>query len=400
MMIALMIPMDKAALANGTLWPRAWDNDGVGIFGPMDFPELEGGIPRFPEDAATQVQEEIEGFFRIGHERLVLETRSEAVIERVREMVRTRKELQAAVYLVRGVEEERHDILPDGSFHPPLDLKAKAAIGKGKSGKLPVFGEPPTDEPDWDPLEEDGGREVSFELGEVDHHGELELILEVNGAKDSAWLSKEMWERMGEVAGWKSAPSMDVVRLERLISDVEKAAKDGHDTEQHRLAARLDSCVLALRALLPLQSLVEEQKRAINEGIEITHDQAIRIEQLEALITETNLLLNTFVAKRFVELRAAWSRATGFLSNPHKIIEHSTYREIVAMGWPVVPYLLGDLAGEDPCHFWAQALHEITGEQITLAKEDYGKSSAISAAWLELAKKKGWTVCPTEKKSL
>ena len=212
MYIALMIPMDKAAMADGLLWPMAWSTDGGGIFG-TSFPELDDGIPRFPEDAAARAQEEIEGFFAVHHERMVLETRSEAIIKRVQVLVRTRKDLQAAVYLVRdneqGIEEERFDILPDGSFHPPLDLKTTTS-NKDKSGKLPPFEEPPVDEPDWDPFEEEEeeeGREISFTLGRLNPHGELDLSLEVNGVKGSALLSKKVWERMGEVAGWKTAPT-------------------------------------------------------------------------------------------------------------------------------------------------------------------------------------------------
>jgi hypothetical protein len=50
--------------------------------------------------------------------------------------------------------------------------------------------------------------EVGFELGEVDPHGELELILSLDEKKGSAWLSQEMWQRMGEVAGWSAPAAM------------------------------------------------------------------------------------------------------------------------------------------------------------------------------------------------
>ena len=46
--------------------------------------------------------------------------------------------------------------------------------------------------------------DIGFELGEVDHHGEMELRMALDEKRGSAWLSKEMWERMGEVAGWKT----------------------------------------------------------------------------------------------------------------------------------------------------------------------------------------------------
>lgn len=49
---------------------------------------------------------------------------------------------------------------------------------------------------------EEQAREAGFAIGTVDNHGELELALNIDEAKGSAWLSEEMWRRMGEVAGW------------------------------------------------------------------------------------------------------------------------------------------------------------------------------------------------------
>ena len=46
--------------------------------------------------------------------------------------------------------------------------------------------------------------DIGFELGEVDHHGEMELRMALDEKRGSAWISKEMWERMGEVAGWNT----------------------------------------------------------------------------------------------------------------------------------------------------------------------------------------------------
>ena len=128
--------------------------------------------------------------------------------------------------------------------------------------------------------------ETGLSIGELDSSGEMRLELEVDGHKGNLWLSKEMWERMGEVAGWRPAepPKAGGWDIERLALDAEEGARSGHAAGQHRLAARLESCAEALRALLPLQQVVEELKRTVNEGIEITHDQAIKIEQLEGLL--------------------------------------------------------------------------------------------------------------------
>lgn len=47
-----------------------------------------------------------------------------------------------------------------------------------------------------------GAKTAGVSCGKVDHHGELELILEVDGEKGSCFISREMWEALGDVAGW------------------------------------------------------------------------------------------------------------------------------------------------------------------------------------------------------
>lgn len=47
-----------------------------------------------------------------------------------------------------------------------------------------------------------GAKEVGLTCGKVDRHGELELLLDVDGARGSCFLSREMWEALGERAGW------------------------------------------------------------------------------------------------------------------------------------------------------------------------------------------------------
>lgn len=47
-----------------------------------------------------------------------------------------------------------------------------------------------------------GAKEVGLTCGKVDRHGELELILDVDGARGSCFLSRESWEALGERAGW------------------------------------------------------------------------------------------------------------------------------------------------------------------------------------------------------
>lgn len=53
---------------------------------------------------------------------------------------------------------------------------------------------------------EPDAHEVGFSVGDLDHHGELELKLTVDGAEGSCWLSREMWEAVGARFGSAAEP--------------------------------------------------------------------------------------------------------------------------------------------------------------------------------------------------
>jgi hypothetical protein len=85
------------------------------------------------------------------------------------------------------------------------------------------------------------------------------------------------------------------------------------------------------------------------------------------------------VEERFRRLEAAWTRETGFLSNPDEITQHAAFQEIIRMGDTVVPLMLHDLK-ERP-RLWVWALPTITGAD-PVAEGDRGNIAKMSAAWL------------------
>jgi uncharacterized protein (DUF433 family) len=99
---------------------------------------------------------------------------------------------------------------------------------------------------------------------------------------------------------------------------------------------------------------------------------------------------------RFDALVAEWRRETGGWSNPHKIVAHSCYRDVVAMGWEAVPFILADLERDDDPDIWGPALREITGETVKIAPADAGRLDVIAKAWVALGKKKGWLATKTK----
>src|SRR5208337_5227391 len=58
--------------------------------------------------------------------------------------------------------------------------------------------------------------------------------------------------------------------------------------------------------------------------------------------------------ERFLRLADEWSRETGYISSASDLINDTRYRQIISLGWPVIPYLLNDL--ERNKRFWFPAL--------------------------------------------
>ncbi|MDE2687317.1 MAG: hypothetical protein OXI16_07460 [Chloroflexota bacterium] len=90
----------------------------------------------------------------------------------------------------------------------------------------------------------------------------------------------------------------------------------------------------------------------------------------------------------FQRCAAAWKRDTGHLSVEGEIATHEAYQSIISMGAPAIPLILEDLRQEP--HHWFIALGELTGESPELPEEDYGSIDALSDAWVEWGKSKGF----------
>jgi hypothetical protein len=93
------------------------------------------------------------------------------------------------------------------------------------------------------------------------------------------------------------------------------------------------------------------------------------------------------MARRFEELAARWREDTQFHSSPKILFEHPAYQEIIGMGGPVVPLLLGDLRSEDS--LWFTALHAITGEN-PVPPEDRGDIPRVTEHWLNWGREHGY----------
>jgi len=91
------------------------------------------------------------------------------------------------------------------------------------------------------------------------------------------------------------------------------------------------------------------------------------------------------VEEKFRQLANELSRETRLVSSLTAITAHPKYRQIVNLGWEIVPLLIDDMAKNK--RFWLPALREITGIQ-PYDSADAGNSKIMIEAWVNWGKRK------------
>lgn len=93
------------------------------------------------------------------------------------------------------------------------------------------------------------------------------------------------------------------------------------------------------------------------------------------------------VEAEFRRLAEWWDRDTRYLSNLNKAYEHPAYRQILALGPPVIPIILRDL---ESCPNWLiGALWDLTGAN-PVPQEHRGRLHEMAADWLDWGRKNGY----------
>jgi hypothetical protein len=90
---------------------------------------------------------------------------------------------------------------------------------------------------------------------------------------------------------------------------------------------------------------------------------------------------------RFSTLARQWRDQTKYSSSGAELVTHPAYRQIIDLGWAVVPLLLREM-GAGPNH-WGFALAQITGAQ-PFDEQDAGRLDRIAAAWVGWGQQHGY----------
>jgi hypothetical protein len=90
----------------------------------------------------------------------------------------------------------------------------------------------------------------------------------------------------------------------------------------------------------------------------------------------------------FILLASQWKKQTRLWSNVTKMANQPSYQKIIAMGVPVIPWILRDLAENGPNH-WFWALTKIAGEGPVADISPHGLTQ-LTEAWLQWGLTKGY----------
>jgi hypothetical protein len=126
----------------------------------------------------------------------------------------------------------------------------------------------------------------------------------------------------------------------------------------------------------------EPSKIASRERIEIG-TKVVEIGREVVTGRTTATMDDRFFEDKFRQLASEWERETSNISSVTDMTSHPKYREIIDLGWRVVPLMLNDL--KNGHGFWFTALTEITKIR-PFDRRDAGNSKRMVDAWLHWGK--------------
>lgn len=90
---------------------------------------------------------------------------------------------------------------------------------------------------------------------------------------------------------------------------------------------------------------------------------------------------------QFSKLVSEWRAETAGLSSPRAIAGHHAYQRIIAMGAPVIPFILQDM--KDNGGWWYPALRTLTGVN-PVPESAKGSPPLNDEAWLQWGRDNGY----------
>lgn len=174
-----------------------------------------------------------------------------------------------------------------------------------------------------------------------------------------------------EVGVWLDEP---LARSRPEVSYVRKSTKfvKCRNEYAHMPRSRMKRAVTGVREL---------RQDLFAEWVAKTQSQRMAANQVADTLT-----LTTSVKARFHKLASDWSSEVSSVSSVGALTSHPKYREIINLGWPVVPLLLADLQRNRG--YWFTALAEITGIR-PFDPSTAGNSKRMSEAWIKWGQRKG-----------
>ena len=105
----------------------------------------------------------------------------------------------------------------------------------------------------------------------------------------------------------------------------------------------------------------------------------------QSVSTPADVSDSTDIRRRFRHLFDVWKRETCFYSFPHQIHGHWAYEQILSLGEPAIPYLLGEI--QRGRRGLGAALRAISGESPVRGSQP--TTEELATAWMAWGEAKG-----------
>lgn len=92
----------------------------------------------------------------------------------------------------------------------------------------------------------------------------------------------------------------------------------------------------------------------------------------------------------FKQMAHSLERLTAHLSLSNQVRKFPAYRNLLAAGESVRPFIIDMLRDGDRWPVWFMLLRELTPDMNPVSKEDKGNLEKMAQAWIRLAEVKGW----------
>jgi hypothetical protein len=164
-----------------------------------------------------------------------------------------------------------------------------------------------------------------------------------------------------------------------MTKDLDKTYEERHGLlRKDRLGT---ATIKETERLIAIEKLLDDDDREKIKLMVQQDDQLGKLKLLEEKVMKLQLDVRGFkLRERFNQLKTLWAEETKMLSSTTQINNNSHYRQMVALGPDIIPFVIDELRAES--NHWFSLLRELTGEN-PIIDADRGYMDRMAKAWIK-----------------